>query len=206
MGLISNGTTIFDAGSISAGLGGSMTFIKKITISSGVANVDFVNGSSSVVLDNTYKEYMFTLNNIHASSQGDILKINFSDDTSSHSYDLTKSTTRVNVRHDEDGTDGEVTYVSGSDLANSTDSQEIIVNLNANNDSGASGFMRLFDPSNTTFVKHFLVQMNSDGESDRCFSTYVSGYCNTTAAVTAVRFTLGGSNIDAGDICLYGIS
>ena len=34
MGLISDGTTIFDAGSMAAGLGGSMTFIKKLTASS----------------------------------------------------------------------------------------------------------------------------------------------------------------------------
>ena len=39
--------------------GGSMVFIKKLTASSS-GTLSFVNGASSVVLDSTYKEYMFT--------------------------------------------------------------------------------------------------------------------------------------------------
>ena len=65
MGLISNGTTIFDAGALDSGLAkGAMTFIKKLT-ASGSATLSFVHGSSGVVLDDTYKEYVFTFNNIH---------------------------------------------------------------------------------------------------------------------------------------------
>ena len=44
--------------------GGSMTFIKKLTASSD-STLSFVDGSSSVVLDNTYKEYMFIFKDIH---------------------------------------------------------------------------------------------------------------------------------------------
>ena len=182
---------------------GAMELIKTTTISSD-ANVDFVNGSSDVVLDSTYRTYVFKLINIHPSSQGDILKVNFSDDTSSHSYDLTKNTTNFRARHDEDGSDGGIAYAS--DVNNATSDQEIVVNMNANNDSSCSGIFMLFSPSNTTFAKHFISKMNSDGESDRCFSSYTAGYVNTTAAVTAVRFTSGGSNIDSGTIKLYGIA
>ena len=46
MGLISNGSTIFDAGSMASGFGGAMTFIKKLTSSSS-ATLDFLNGSSN---------------------------------------------------------------------------------------------------------------------------------------------------------------
>ena len=68
MGLISNGSTIFDAGSMASGFGGAMTFIKKLTASSS-ATLSFVDGSSSVVLDNTYKEYLFTFKNIHGETE-----------------------------------------------------------------------------------------------------------------------------------------
>jgi hypothetical protein len=44
--------------------GGAMTFIKKLTASSS-GTLSFVDGSSSVVLDNTYKEYIFIFNNMH---------------------------------------------------------------------------------------------------------------------------------------------
>jgi len=60
MGLISNGSTIFDAGSMSAGFGGSMTLIKKLTASSS-STLSFVDGASSVVFDGTYKEYLFII-------------------------------------------------------------------------------------------------------------------------------------------------
>jgi len=182
---------------------GSTTLIKTTTISSDT-NVDFVNGSSDVVLDSTYKEYMFIFNNIHPSSQGDIFKINFSDDTSSHAYNLSKTTTNFRARHDEDGTDGGLNI--GQNLGNSTSDQEIVVNINADNDSCCAGTLHLFNPSDTTFVKHFISRMNSAGESDRSFGSHTAGYINTTAAVTAVRFTFGGSNIDSGTIQLIGIT
>ena len=68
MGLISNGTTIFDAGALDSGLAkGAMTFIKKLTASN-ASTLTFHNGSSGVVLDNTYKEYIFTFNNIHTAN------------------------------------------------------------------------------------------------------------------------------------------
>ena len=205
MGLISNGTTIFDAGSMAAGLGGSMVFIKKLTASSS-ANIDFVNGTSDVVLDNTYKEYLFTFKDIHPAVAGSIFRVNFSDDTSSHSYDLTKTTSMFRTRLDEDDSDPTLEYASGTDIAQGTGNQDLVVNINDNNDSCCAGYLHLFDPSSTVFVKHFIARGNTDGESDRCFSSHVAGYVNTTAAVTAVRFTFGGSNIDAGDICLYGIN
>ena len=76
MGLISDGTTIFDAGAMAAGLGGSMVFIKKLTASSS-ATLDFVDGTSDVVLDGTYKEYLFTFNNIHPATNNQYLGFHF---------------------------------------------------------------------------------------------------------------------------------
>ena len=46
---------------------GSMVFIKKLTASSS-STLSFVNGSSNVVLDSTYKEYVFTFKDIHPSA------------------------------------------------------------------------------------------------------------------------------------------
>ena len=97
-------------------------------------------------------------------------------------------------------------FGTGQNLGNGTGDQEIVVNINADNDSSCSGYLHLFNPSDTTFVKHFISRMNSAGESHRSFGSHTAGYINTAAAVTAVRFTFGGSNIDAGDICLYGIN
>jgi hypothetical protein len=50
--------------------GGSMVFIKKLTASSSSGTLSFVDGKSDVVLDSTYKEYVFTFNNIHPGTNG----------------------------------------------------------------------------------------------------------------------------------------
>ena len=63
MAVISNGTTIADAGAFS-GLG-SLVLIKTLTASSS-GTLSFVDGASSVVFDGTYKEYIFTITDIHA--------------------------------------------------------------------------------------------------------------------------------------------
>ena len=205
MGLISNGTTIFDAGAIDSGIAkGAMTFIKKLTASSS-SDLQFVNGSSSVVLDSTYKEYLFTFKNIHPSASAK-LGVNFSDDTSSHSYDLTKTNSLFNVQHDEADSYGELAYSTNDDLAQSTSDMPLTPgSTHTNNDDNLNGFLRLFNPSSTTFVKHFIARVSHSASAaqNECYS---GGYCNTTAAVTAVRFKFSSGNIDAGDICLYGIS
>ena len=53
---------------------GSMVFIKKLTASSS-ATVSFVDGASDVVLDDTYKEYIFTFKDIHPSNDSKNLKL-----------------------------------------------------------------------------------------------------------------------------------
>ena len=205
MGLISNGTTIFDAGAIDSGIAkGAMTLIKKLTASSS-ADLSFVNGSSNVVLDSTYKEYIYIFNNIHPSASAK-LWVNFSDDTSSHSYNLTKTNTLFNIQHDEADTYAEVAYSANDDLAQSTSDMPLSPgSTHTNNDDNLNGYLHLFNPSSTTFVKHYMARVGHSASAahNECHS---AGYCNTTAAVTAVRFKFASGNIDAGTITLYGIS
>ena len=137
-------------GSISAL--GEMRFIKKQTASSS-ATISFVDGTSDVVLDNTYKEYLFTFNNIHPQTNVKSLMVNFSDDTSSHSYDLTKTTSEFYAYHLESGSGQNLLYLADADLAQSTAAQEIIREIGNGNDDSGSGYMHLFNPSSTTYVK-----------------------------------------------------
>ena len=44
---------------------GSMVFIKKLTSDGSDDDLSFVDGTSDVVLDDTYKEYIFLCNDIH---------------------------------------------------------------------------------------------------------------------------------------------
>ena len=67
------------------------------------------------------------------------------------------------------------------------------------------GFLHLYNPSNTTFVKHYHAFFNCTQYQDYSTNYYVAGYGNTTSAIDAVQFQMSSGNIDAGDICLYGI-
>ena len=203
MGLISNGTTVFDAGSMS--LGGSMVFMKKLTASSS-ATLSFVDGSGGVDFS-TYKEYLFIFNNIHPDGDQRDLTFNGSIDSGSN-YNVTKTTTWFEALHWEDASAAQIGYGASLDLAQSTAFQTISSGLGNANDDSCNGFMHLFNPSSTTFVKHFTCtssfnyRIGVPGE----VSSHIAGYFNTTSAVDAVQFKMESGNVDAGTICLYGIA
>lgn len=203
MGLISNGTTIFDAGSMAAGAGGSMVFIKKLTASSS-ATLSFVDGSSSVILDSTYKEYVFFFNSVHPQNSVFGFGFNGSIDSGSN-YNVTKTTTWFSAYHNENGTSGTLEYSTSADLAQSTDFQRLTGTVSNDNDQAFSGYLHLFNPSSTTFVKHFMSNVNySYGTGTE--NVRAAGYFNTTSAIDAIQFKMNTGNLDAGTITLYGIS
>ena len=204
MGLISNGTTIFDAGAMASGFGGSMVFIKKLTASSS-ANLSFVDGASSVVLDSTYKEYLFTFKNIHPQNNATRLKFNVSIDAGSN-YNVAKTSTMFNAYHNEGDSGAALAYETGTDSAQATGTEHLGNDTSNANDSCMGGYLHLFNPASTTFVKHFISRAATLANGEYAVDTYKAGYCNTTSAIDAIQFSMSSGNIDAGDICLYGIS
>ena len=183
---------------------GSMVFIKKLTASSS-ATISFVHGTSDVVLDNTYKEYLFTFNNIHPATDNADFTFNMSVDSGSN-YNVTKTTTVFTAQHSEAGSDTDVAYVTADDLAQGTGFQIILGLIGNDADQSASGSLTLFNPSSTTFVKHFIATGNSYYSGNYSLNDYVAGYGNTTSAVDAIQFKMSSGNIDAGTIKLYGIT
>ena len=188
---------------------GSMVFIKKLTSSSS-ATLSFVDGSSDVVLDDTYKEYLFTFNNMHPATDSAHFQFNMSVDTGSN-YNVTKTTTFFHAAHRQDAAVTELSYDTGQDLAQSTNFQRLAYNIDGSHASdNLSGYLHLFNPSSTTFVKHFIATNNytydGDGDEQYSYNIFVGGYFNTTTAITRLQFKFESGNIDAGDICLYGIN
>ena len=202
-----NNRSVKDVTSFGSITSGSMTFISKTTISSPVSSVQFTSG-----IDNTYKEYIFLLVNLHPNSNSEPdIKINFSSDGGSN-YNVTKTTTAFYADHNESGSSSGLQYIGGVDLAQSTGGQYIGYNLEESDaDSSLSGIVHLFNPSDTTFVKHFMINLNMMHLEPQSNHYYIAGYCNTTSAINAVSFTGEysegtASNIDAGSIILYGVN
>ena len=191
-------------GTVTGAVSTQKLFLIKNIDASSSGTVDFVNGSSSVVLDNTYKTYLFRIINVHPSTNSGGFAVNFSSDTGSN-YNVTKTTTSFVAQHAEANNVAELAYGSGYDLAQSTSDQEITQNIYATDDNSGCGNLYLFNPSSTTFVKHFISETGSMFANARAWHNFVAGYCNTTSAIDAVRFKFDTGNIDSGRIALYGI-
>ena len=180
-----------------------MTHIKTLTASSS-STLSFVDGSSSVVLDNTYPIYLFKFINIHPATNGAHFQFNGSADTGSN-YNVTKTTSVSRAYNQQDGGGAALGYRTSDDLAQSTNFQ--ILNFEVDNDADSSGvgFLHLFDPSSTTFAKHFIHTGNCV-QSTYTRNDFVAGYFNTTSVIDAIQFKMSSGNIDSGVIKLYGVS
>ena len=200
MGVISNGTTLLDAGALSVA-SGSMTLIKTLTASSS-STLSFVHGASGVVFDGTYKEYVFKFIDISNGSNA-TFKFNVSIDSGSN-YNVAKTTSRFRAEINEgDGSDNALAYLTAEDLANATGAQ-VIASVRSDGDSCCAGTLQIFDPASTTKVKHFLSRLHSSN-GDYCEDHLNAGYANTTSAVNAIQFSMSAGNIAAGTIKMYGI-
>ena len=179
---------------------GAMTHIKTLTASSS-ATLSFVHGSSDVVLDSTYPIYMFKFINIHAGTNEGDFQVNYTTDGSN--FNATQTSTFFGAYHAESGSYSGVSYYAGNDVAQGADAG-LGDSQSSNSDASLSGQLMLFNPSSTTFVKHWLATTNLD-EVNAVNTNYTGGYINTTTAVTGVGFKFHTGNIDAGTIKLYGI-
>jgi hypothetical protein len=162
------------------------------------APISFTTG-----LDSTYDEYIFKFINIHPASNGEDFTFNMSTDSGSN-YNVTKTTTAFRVTHDEGDTSTALAYRTDMDLAQSTGFQTLANGVGNGADECVSGTLTIFNPSSTTYVKHFIGVANAYGNA---FSNklYSAGYGNTTSAVNAIRFKMTAGNIDDGIIKLYGV-
>ena len=187
-----------DLSSNATGAGG-MTLLSTQTASSS-ANVTFDSGINS-----TYKSYVFKFFDIHPATDNVKFQVNFRD--GSTAYDATKTTSFFQAYHDEAGTTTALSYNTGLDLAQGTGVTFLTGDGQGNgNDEALSGMLELFDPSTTTFVKHFIVRTNLYESDNHTVDNYIAGYCNVTAAIDGVQFTMSSGNIDAGTIKMYGVS
>ena len=183
---------------------GSLKLIKTLTSDGSDDDLSFVDGTSDVVLDSTYKEYLFIFNNIHPQTQSGFL-FNGSTDSGSN-YNVTKTTSYAESYQNEAGTATALSYNTGQDMAQGTGFCNLQTEYGTDNDQAGCGFLHLFEPSSTTYVKHFLFRGQQIHKDDASQETYGAGYFNTTSAVDAIQFKLDSGNIDAGTITLYGLT
>ena len=179
--------------------GGGLNLISTQTASSS-STLDFTSG-----LDSTYKEYIFKFINVHPETDNVRFQINFRDGGTD--FDATKTTTHFEAYHNEsNSSDVGLQYVTSADLAQSTSPQHFGFSLGNANDESVSGTLHLFDPSNTTAIKHFISTVNFTYYTGFCMTQYIAGYCNTITAIDGVQFSMTSNSIESGIVKLYGVS
>jgi hypothetical protein len=202
-----NNNSISAVSSLASLPSGALVPIKTLTASSS-STLSFVDGSDGVVLDNTYPIYVFKFINCHPQTEGKEFGFNLSVDSGSN-YNVAKTSTFFLAYNYESGGSAGLSYHGGGDLAQGTGLQQLATDQGADSDASLSGTLHLFNPSSTTFVKHFIATTNelylSGAVNSRSNANYIAGYGNTTSAVDAIQFKMNSGNIDSGTIKLYGI-
>jgi hypothetical protein len=182
---------------------GALVPIKTLTASSS-ATLSFVHGTDGVVFDSTYPIYMFKFINCHPATDNTPFKFQGSTDGGSN-YNTTLTSTTFRAYHYENGSAAALEYRTGDDQAQGTAFQQITNNVGNANDESLAGTLFLYNPSSTTFVKHFMCNTNEYNATVVSLNYFTAGYFNTTSAINAVQFKFDSGNIDAGTIKLYGI-
>ena len=182
---------------------GKMTLIKEQTASSS-ASISFVDGSSDVVLDSTYPIYLFKFINIHPATNSTDFDFQVSTNGGS-AYGVNITSTWFQSAHNESGTTTGLSYETAEDLAQSTSFQTLNQDIKNDADSSNSGELYVFNPSSTTFVKHFMAVNQCMQSTPYSVQSFCAGYVNTASAVDAIQFKMSSGNIDSGTIKLYGI-
>jgi hypothetical protein len=178
--------------------GGTLILLSTQTASAS-ATISFTTG-----LDSTYDEYIFKFINCHPATDNVKFTFNMSTDAGAN-YNVTKTTTFFEALHDEADTDTALTYITQYDLAQNTGFQILSEDVGNGADESASGTLTLFNPSSTTYVKHFIATQNNYFQNNYTMNSFIAGYGNTTSAINAVQFKFASGNIDDGIIKLYGV-
>ena len=183
--------------------GGSMTLIKTLTASSS-STLSFLNGSDSVFFDSTYPVYLFKYINVHPANNA--ATFTFQVDTGTNtSYNTTVTSTSFLSQHDEGDSATSLAYNGAKDQAQGTAFHVLSNEIGNGNDECGNGELYFFNPSSTTFVKHWLARTVNYQSDNYIQDRFFAGYFNTTTALTRVQFKMSSGDIDAGTIKLYGI-
>ena len=164
------------------------------------ATLDFTSD-----IDSTYNIYKFRFVDLHPGTDGSIFRFQ-ANAAGGSGFNETITSTDFESFHNEGGDTTGLSYQSNQDQAQGTSFQTLTNSCGADADQCISGELFLFDPSSTTFVKHFICRTQSANDANYSFDVFVAGYFNTTSAIDEVQFKMSSGNIDSGTIEMYGIN
>jgi hypothetical protein len=191
----SNGSGVLSG--VNSGLGGAMVLLSTQTASNS-ASISFTSGITS-----TYGEYIFKFYNINpATDEANLtFQVNATDSTS---YDETITSTFFRSYHREDDLHPTLAYDTARDQAQGTAYQRLSSSIGNGADESYAGTLHLFNPSSTTYVKHFYSRGQTYDYANYALDDVGAGYINTTTAIDDIQFKMSTGNFD-GKIKMWGV-
>ena len=163
------------------------------------ATSDFTSG-----IDSTYKLYIFKFIDINpATDQMNFLfQVNVVD---ASGYNETITSTCFAAAHNESDGDAQLGYLTTRDQAQGTAFQPIAPDIGNGADESAAGTLWLFNPSSTTYVKHWYSRVHAYNQGgDYAQDFFAAGYFDVTGAIDDVQFKSESGNFN-GTIKMYGV-
>ena len=182
-----------------------LTYISTGTASGTPATISFTSG-----IDSTYNEYQFHLVNMHPSDDDALFhfQVNSHDGSSQLTgFNEAIASSGFSAWHNEPSTSSGLGYESNLDqgVADQTYQTILMSQTGNDDDQSASGILTLYDPANTTHVKHWTSVGHGAHYQEYSIGLYFAGYIDTTYAITQIDFKFDSGNIDAGSIHMYGV-
>ena len=95
---------------------------------------------------------------------------------------------------------------TGKSLDQETADQVLAANLGSGADESASGTITIWNPSDTTNVKHYQAFVSYMQKDNYAIHYIISGYFNDTNDIDAIQIQMSADSIASGVFKLYGIT
>jgi hypothetical protein len=205
-----------DTFSFTGNVSGAFTGVEKITetvLDADASYVTFTSSGTPNIFDTKYRKVWFHFTNVRGiggTGTNYFLKMNATTDGTN--YDVNKTTTFSQAYQSEGNTSGALAYQVNYDITNSQSDATIQAIIGDEADEG-NGFQLFVEQMHSTTSKKPFYGTGSTMTGNNTFNyyTFMSGYYQTTSALTGIRFRVemnGGSSHGMSDgsiVAVYGI-
>ena len=155
-------------------------------------------------ITSTYGEYIFKFYNINPATDNVQFTFQVNATDGADYNDSAITSTFFRAYHSEAGADPDLNYEAAQDQAQGTAFESLAAAIGNGADERCAGELHLFNPSSTTYVKHFYARFSTYYFNDYAMSHFAAGYINDTTAIDDIQFKMSGGNFD-GTIKMWGV-
>ena len=155
-------------------------------------------------IDSTYKLYIFKFIDINPATDSTQFTFQVNATDGADYNDSAITSTWFTAVCNENGVDTDLYYDGAYDQAQGTGFQILTLGTGNGADESCAGTMHLFNPSSTTYVKHWYVRIGNYHSASQKQDTFISGYINDTTAIDDIQFKFSSGNFN-GTIKMYGV-